>query len=227
MNDDNFDGAIENPVSSEQEKKGFIDLLYGVITKPSETFRYLAETKPVLLAFLVYIAIAWVGAIVGIPGSINAARSLNEASRSHALNPGLIATVTIIVVPILSAISLTIIAGIYHIIALILKGKGDYVGLISALGFASFPSVFAAPFALLSLVAGLAGNVIAGIASLGFGVWVLILDIFAVRENYKFSWGRAIWTVLIPVILGIILIVLIIIAVLAATISAVNGLKAG
>ncbi|MHB8841146.1 MAG: YIP1 family protein [Candidatus Aquicultor sp.] len=226
MNEDNFEGATESPVPGEQEKKGLFDLLYGVITKPSETFRYLIETKPVLLAFLVYVAIAWIGAIAGISGSLTTARSLNHASGSTTLNPGLIATITVIVAPILAAISLAIVAGIYHIIALILKGKGDYAGLISALGFASFPRLFAAPFGLLTLVAGAAGSIIAGIASLGFGIWFLVLDILAVRENYKFSLGRAILTVLIPVILGVILIIVVIIAVLAVVLSAVNGLKA-
>ncbi len=227
MNQVTFEGATESPVPGEQEKKGLFDLLYGVITKPSETFRYLIETKPVLLAFLVYVAIAWIGAIAGVSGSITTARSLNHASGSTALNPSLIATFTVIITPVLAAISLAIIAGIYHIIARILKGEGDYPSLISALGFASFPRLFAAPFGLLTLFAGTAGSVIAGLASLGFGIWFLVLDVLAVRENYKFSLGRAISTVLIPVILGVILIIIVIIAVLAAVLSAVNGLKAG
>lgn len=218
--------AMGSPVAGQLGRKGFMDLLYGVITKPSEAFRYLVETKPVLLSLLLYVAIAWIGAIAGIPGTINTIKSLNEAGRSSAINPSLIITITIITVPIISAISLAILTGIYHIIAIILKGKGSYSGLISALGFASFPSIFSVPFALLPLVLGLTGSIIVALISSAFGIWVRVLDIFAVHENYQFSWGRAISTVLIPLIVATVLLIVVIVAILAFAISTINGLKA-
>lgn len=238
------DAVTSNPVvpesdseASSTEKKSFFDLLYGIIASPVATFRYISKTKPVLLALVVYAIVYWVGTIASIPGTINQLEQMPpEFGELPFLNPRTLTLFALIGGPFIALIMLAIITGIYHLIAKLLKGTGEYVGLLSVAGFANFPSLFSAPFALLDLVAPGDGAMslshvllafIKGSVSFGILVWTVILTIIGIRENYKFSTGRAVLTYFIPVIvLGLILLVF---AILVAVfvIGAINSMGSG
>jgi len=237
MHDNEFDGLGNDEAGNEAEKKSFFDLLYGVITSPVETFRYISKAKPVLLALIVYAVVYWVGTIASMPGTINQLEQMPpEFGELPFFDPRSLTLFALIGGPFVALILLAIIAGIYHLIAKLLKGTGEYTGLLSVAGFANFPSLFSAPFALLDLVASGAGTMslshillafIKGSVSFGILVWTVILTIIGIRENYKFSTGRAVLTYFIPVIvLGLIVLVF---AILVAVfvIGAINSMGSG
>jgi hypothetical protein len=57
-------------------------------------------------------------------------------------------------------------------------------------------------------VAGSFGTTLSGIIGFAVGIWVLVLNIIAIRESQQISTGAAAATYFIPVILFIILLIL-------------------
>jgi hypothetical protein len=105
-----------------------------------------------------------------------------------------------------------VIAGILHVVAKILGGKGAFAEMLVLMGFAMLPNIFQAPIGLVVILSGgLAGAFIAmGLGSI-LAIWILILDVLAIREAHKFSTGRAIATLVLPfavlIVLAFILII--------------------
>jgi hypothetical protein len=71
--------------------------------------------------------------------------------------------------------------------------------MLSGLAFAYVPSVVTVPFTLLVVAFGFLGLLVTGFVSFAISVWVLVLTVIAVRENYALTTGRATGVVLIPI----------------------------
>jgi hypothetical protein len=95
-------------------------------------------------------------------------------------------------------IALLVSAGVFHLIALLLRGRGSYLGMACGLSFAFFPLVLFAPLGLLRALLGFSGIILYDIGTVAIFFWVLILIIIAIRQNYGFTIGRAIATYFIP-----------------------------
>ncbi|KAF5436732.1 hypothetical protein C5S35_07700 [Candidatus Methanophagaceae archaeon] len=108
-------------------------------------------------------------------------------------------------------ISWLVFAGICHIVAKLLGGKGTFTEMLVLMGFASLPNIFQAPIGLIAMLSGgLTGAFIAIVLGCFLAIWVLILDVLAIREAQKFSTGRAIATfVLLIVVLAVLVFILI------------------
>ncbi len=103
-------------------------------------------------------------------------------------------------------------AGVFHLVAVLLRGRGSYLGILCGLCFACFPLVFFAPLALVrTLLNSVSGNILYSISSLALFLWILVLEITAIHQNYKFLLGRAIATYFIPFIVLVIVPLLIIV----------------
>lgn len=84
-----------------------------------------------------------------------------------------------------------------HYIAGLMGGRGSARGITAGFMTTIFPFAFTV-FASLSETVGIpAVPGIIGVASL---IWVTVLDIIAVSENYGFTTGKAVLVILIPVI---------------------------
>jgi hypothetical protein len=105
---------------------------------------------------------------------------------------------------IIFLVALFIEGGIFHLIAILLRGHGSYLGMVCVLCFACFPFVFFAPMTFLRALLGASGTILYPIGSLALSLWILALAITAIHQNYHFSLGRAIAAYFIP---GIILII--------------------
>lgn len=109
-------------------------------------------------------------------------------------------------------ISWVVIAGILHIVAKVLGGKGAFTEMLVLMGFAMLPNIFQAPIGLVTI---LSGGLTGAFIAMGLGgilaIWVLILDVLAIREAHKFSTGKAIATLVLPfVILTVLAFILVI-----------------
>lgn len=180
---------IERQVPQEQIPSIW-DLLYGVLASPAKTLRQISERHPLGWAILIVILISPLGAIT------------LEQPEFLKLGRGSL----ILLYMSLSAIMWPIWAGLMHLMARLLRGQGDYLGLLCALGFAGLPRIFVAPLALLGRLLGIFGTLLELLGNLALGVWMLVLGVLAVRETHGLSTGRAVAAFLIPsAVIGIII----------------------
>lgn len=160
-----------------------LELLEGVIRKPADTFRLIAEEKPVGWALVIFAAVAVLGSITA---DYSALEQIVDVTPPN-----------VILQAAGSLGGLLIITGLLHLVSRFFKGSGDYWALFSALGFAQFPGFLTPVAELLKRVGGIAGAVLGGLLSLGAGIWVLVLWVIALRESREITTGESILTYLI------------------------------
>ncbi|HEY3375762.1 MAG TPA: Yip1 family protein [Candidatus Aquicultor sp.] len=211
--------------AAKPEKQSLFDLFYGVITKPVETLRHISDNRFWVKGLIIYILVLWISGLASLP-SILIGSGLNQFAGTN-INPGsarTFAVLVVIITPLFTVFVLPALIGFYHVIASMLKGKGDVLGLLAAIGFASIPQVFFVPFSLLDLIGSTIIGVITSLIQLALAIWVIVLNIIAIRETYRFSTGRAAITFLAPVIILIIVAIILVVFIVAAVMSAVGGL---
>ena len=191
-----------------------LENIFGTLFSPASTFKRMSEerTSVTIAAIVVLIACICSGA-----GSI---LTQSAFMSMFAEFPGFeemmfspIASMTMSVV--VGFIGWVVIAGILHVVAKVLGGKGAFTEMLVLMGFAMLPNIFQAPIGLIAIFSGgLTGAFIAiGLGGI-LAIWVLILYVLAIREAHKFSTGRAIATLVLPfVVLMVLVFVLIIVAI--------------
>src|SRR5690606_18723827 len=112
--------------------------------------------------------------------------SLSLEEFGGAAPPGPVAT--ILSALFAAAVGVPLVAGILHLFARLLGGKGGFVLMLQAVGFSLVISLLAAPFQALDRV--LETDVIGAAAGVAGGVWQLVLVVMAVREMYRMSTTR-------------------------------------
>jgi len=195
-----------------------LENISGTFFSPASTFRRMLEerTSVTTAAIIVLIASICSGAgsiltqsafmsmFAEFPGFEPAAPGFKEMM----LSPTVSTTLSVVG----GFISWVVIAGILHIVAKVLGGEGAFTEMLVLMGFAMLPNIFQAPIGLVTILSGgLSGAFIA----MGLGgiltIWVLILDVLAIRAAHKFSTGRAIATLILPfVILTVLAFILVI-----------------
>ncbi len=197
-----------------------LENISGTFFSPAASFRRMLEerTSVTIAAIIVLIACicSGVGSILTqsvfmsmfaeFPGFEPAAPGFEVVMLSPAAS--------IILSVVSGFIGWVVIAGILHVVAKMLGGKGAFTEMLVLMGFAMLPNIFQAPVGLISILSGsLAGAFI----SIGLGgilaIWILILDVLAIREAHKFSTGRAIATLVLPFVVLIVLVFIVVIAI--------------
>ncbi|MCL4439762.1 MAG: YIP1 family protein, partial [Firmicutes bacterium] len=91
-------------------------------------------------------------------------------------------------------------AGVFHLFAELLGGRGRAVGVLTVLAFADIPRVLVIPFQVISviLVDSLFGRFLTVAVSLLAFIWWAVLLVIGLREIQGFSTGRAVAALLIP-----------------------------
>ena len=125
----------------------------------------------------------------------------------------------VILSPLLGAISFAFSAFFVWIIGKIVKGTGTFKDIFKALIGANIPMLLAFPFMLTwailepqsymnqELSTGSPIEVIASIVLFVSGIWSLINLVIAISEAHRFSIGKALFTVFLPIIVLIALVV--------------------
>ncbi len=86
--------------------------------------------------------------------------------------------------------------GVYHLIATVLGGRGQYGR------YAYLSATYSAPLMIVGSVLGFI-PVLGGCLSLILGIYQFVLTYYAVKVEYGLSQGRAIVVVVIPVVAGL------------------------
>jgi hypothetical protein len=115
--------------------------------------------------------------------------------------------------PIFAIIGIMITAGIYHWIAKLFGGNGDWGQLVFCLATISAPLLLLnGLFGLLSSLFGsallsqsTALEIVLYLPSLALGIYTIVLNVCAIKAVEKIDTGRAIATVFSPTIIGIVI----------------------
>ncbi len=99
---------------------------------------------------------------------------------------------------ILGPIFFLIGVGIYHLIATVLGGRGQYGR------YAYLTATYSAPLMIVGSVLGFI-PVLGGCLSLILGIYQFVLTYYAVKVEYGLSQGRAIVVVFVPLLAGLVL----------------------
>lgn len=168
---------------------GFLELMYGALFAPVTTFRQVAARPRPDRAVLVLLAVSVVSAGAG---ALSAEREAGLAALPVSLSLGPVAFLLGLIGPF---VIWYLQASALHLTAELLGGAGRVLTLLTLLALAAVPQVFSAPALLLGV---LTRSSLGGWLSLGIGVWVIVLQVLAVRETYGFSTGRAVGTLFLP-----------------------------
>ncbi len=184
------------------------DWLFGVITRPVGTLNEVAREKPVWWGLLIYLGISLLGSLAAFldPDLI---ATYEEMTRQFTF------TIPVLFLIfgglVLSVLLLLIYVGVLHLFSLLFGGSGGYWNLFSAYTFASFPGIIGVPVTALGGVLGVFGSILSGLVGSAISIWVIVLQVIALRESHGMSTGMAILayfiTVFILIIVPIFLIV--------------------
>ena len=119
-------------------------------------------------------------------------------------------------------------AGVIHVIARTLGGRGDFAGLLKLVGYAALVGLVALPVALVDALLKLQGAAraelsfgqFAGLVAVAIFLWQNALLVIAARDHYGISTERAVAAVIGPVgVLAVLGIALVILAVVLAIVA--------
>ncbi len=188
-----------------------IDKLFGVMASPVNTLDEIARERPVGWALLVALGVSFLTLLANFYGG-DGLRTIEELR--HEFDIFIDASVFVVGGLVLVVVSLFVFTGLLHLLAKLFRGQGGYWNLFSAYCFAEFPMIISVPITLLGAYLGTAGAILSGLISFGLMVWVIVLQVIAVRESHKISTGASIAAyiihfvilVAIPVAIAIVLV---------------------
>ncbi|MHB9143958.1 MAG: YIP1 family protein [Symbiobacteriia bacterium] len=170
----------------------FLDDLYGVLFSPRATFEDLAARPPLGMGLLLYLLILVVDAVAALP-------ALAAVLGRFALGQ-LLQGATSVLMPsflVLTALGWLVSAAFLHLVAEWLGGQGRATAFFTLGAFYRVPLLFLAP---LALAASVTIPTLARPLGLLLWLWSLVLEILALRANYRFGTDRAILTLVLPVV---------------------------
>lgn len=174
-----------------------MDLAYGTLFQPVPTARRVCRERPLGLAAVVYLAVA-------VLAGMSSARHLAGQAAVVPVVAGLV---------LLGGALWFLYAGLLQITGELLGGRGRGQELLAATGLAGLPNLFT-PVA--GVLGRLAGEWLEGfLVMLVLPAWVLVLHVIAVRECHQLSTGRAVATVLAPLLAGVLVLVILVLLALA------------
>jgi hypothetical protein len=182
-------------VSGEEStmRPGFAEAVIGILTRPRDTLRQVADGGSLGLALVILVLVAMV-------------TGLSSALASPGTAEWVGGTIPLALLTAMGAVLFLLVqAGMGYGLARLLGSRGNFRGLLSGLVLANVPSVFQAPFALLAVTLGPAGMVLQALGQVALSIWAVALSVLAVRETFAVSTGRAAFIYFFPLILTLIL----------------------
>lgn len=165
-----------------------MEYLYGVIVNPVQTLRAISEIKPVSWAIIIYAGISLLTLLANVVYD-----ALFEAA------------IYIIIGLIGSLIAYFAFTGLLNVVSRLFGGKGSYFNLLSAIGFAYFPMIFTPPALLIGFL-GAPGAVISVLLVAAVTIWVLVLEVIALREAHLISTLKSVFAYVISLFIIAVLI---------------------
>lgn len=185
-----------------------LDTLSGVLLSPFGTFERIRDRRPIALALSTATSVAVVSGLVLVPNPPQLAEVMFDLPNGTL---SIWATLPIWVGIFLAILSAQ--AAFVHLMAVILRGKGSYLGILCGLCFAYLPGLLTAPLVMLRAVLSSEGaNAFYQVAFPLLCLWVFMLGIAAVQRNYGMTPVKAVFVcsftlvvlVILPAVLAVI-----------------------
>lgn len=177
---------------------GFFEIMYGMLFQPVGTLRALREEKPVALGLLTFFLVSAVSLLFkkALYTLILPSYLLNLVQKTGWLFSG---------ISLLSAvIMLLVMTGVLSLLSELLYHKGNGPGLLCCLSFCIIPGVLGPPLYYAGALLGYKG--LGWFLSFLVGVWVIILQVLALREALELNTGQAVLLYIMPVLALVVLI---------------------
>jgi len=205
------------------------EYLVGVINEPVQTLREVAEKRLWKESLLLIVVITLIGgavSIVSIKISPPAVSNLStDPTLAHFFSTFYSPAVFFPFILVSTICSWFIAGAIYYGFSKLFKGQGSLTGMLASLGFAETPSLVSAPLTALSLLLGPSWIFVSYVPGFVAWIWILVLDVLAIRESQHLDTGQAVGVMLITVAAMFLLILIVI--VLIALIAAIAGIATG
>jgi hypothetical protein len=205
------------------------EYLVGVINEPVRTLREVAEKRLWREGLLLIVVITLIGgavSVVSLKMSPPAASNITaDPTLAHFFSTFYSPSVFLPFMLLSSILSWFVSGAIYYGFSRLFKGQGTLPGMLASLGFAETPALVSAPLTALALLLGPAWAFVSYVPGFVAWIWILVLDVLAIRESQSLETGQAIGVLLITVAAMFMLIV--VIAVIFAIIAAIAALAAG
>jgi hypothetical protein len=178
-----------------------LDTLSGVRLSPFDTFEQIKNNRPVGLALLTAISVAIVAGLVLVPNPPELAEVIfDQPKGTLSLWAMLPVWVVLFMVVLCSQ------AAFVHFMAVILRSKGSYLGILCGICFAYLPGLLAAPLVMLRAVfSSDSANAFYQVAFPLLCLWVFILGIAAVRRTYGMTPAKALFVCSLALVVLVVL----------------------
>lgn len=185
-----------------------MDEIYGTLFSPVSTFKGMIEERTSIANAVIVVLVASIcsGAGSALTQSALSSFGTSYGFEAYQLQSMVSPTASLVMGVVSGVLGWVIIASVLHLVAKALGGKGTFESMLVLMGFATLPNIFQAPVGLIAfLSSGLSGLMISlGLGAL-LGLWIIALDVIAIREAQGFSTGKAIVTLVLPVALLVVL----------------------
>ena len=198
----------ENVVSCQEappedvQPMGVLELIYGTLFDPADTFKKVAESPPLGLSVIIFSLVNVTAIFMSYLTSFHLLSKSLPAASALRTNHILSILLMVVFLGLLSKFcNWFLSASIFHLLAELLGGRGSVRGLLAIVGLSYLPFIFLAPVELLLLIWGLNSIVvvIVMILNLTIFIWWLALMVLGVRQEYCFSSGSALAAVFLPI----------------------------
>ncbi|HAU31508.1 MAG: hypothetical protein XD78_0658 [Desulfotomaculum sp. 46_296] len=178
---------------------GVLELIYGILFDPADTFKKVAEAPPLGLSVLIF---SLVNITVIFMSFLNFFHLLNINLPAGSANLTLAIMLLVVFLGLIVKLCNWLLStSVFHLLAELLGGRGSVKGLLAIVGLSYLPFIFLAPVELLLLIWGLKSIVVVIVMILNFliFIWWLALMVLGVRQEYCFSAGSALAAVFLPI----------------------------
>lgn len=179
-----------------------LDIAYGVLFQPARTVPRIAAGPKMGLGVLFFVVVT---GLVALMNGIAAPASLPPEIPAG----GFLAPFVVIVSLLMGLFGWVMGVAVLHLLAEFLGGSGSVRDLFATWGYIQLPRLFTVPAALLGAAVS---PLVQGIMSLLIALWVLYLEVIAVRSIYRLSTGRAVLALIIPYVVLFAIVVVIVFA---------------
>jgi len=191
-----------------------INWFYGIIASPSRTLREISREKPIVPAIIIFFIITLINFLISFLGD----SSLEEALLFLAEEGIIINVSSVFLVLFLVVIVFLLISTLLtHLFARLFKGTGGYTNFLTAYLFIRFLAIFYIPLTFIGSRFGFGGELLMVLGSLGISVWMIVLEIIAIRESYNLMTGTSVGIYFLTLAAMVVIIVVPLLLVLFST----------
>ena len=191
----------DNIDNNDQTESGILDIVYGVLFEPGETFARFAQEPPLVSIVIIFLVLNLAGVLTGFYTTPVYLDRISEwpGIAGPGANQAMLSFVAIFGF-LLSAIKWFFMAGLLHLLAELYGGTGTAKSVWAVYGAAGLPVLFMLP---LQIGAGLFNtgmwyDFITGLLTLGLYIWCVVLLVIGLREVHHITTGRAVLVVITP-----------------------------